>query len=135
MPPVKRKAGTATRRPRRFGTGATATEARAKPMREVATTGSPEPPCQCGDPTCEDTEGEGYYTVYRPKGGVETFTGIVAVAAAVIETPWQRPPLSLPVSYFMLRDRESDPMRGDKELMSPEWFMREMSQYDGHSPR
>ena len=41
----------------------------------------------------------------------------------------------MPVSYFMLRDPNDDPMRGEKELMDPGWFMNEMSQYDGPGPR
>jgi hypothetical protein len=52
-----------------------------------------------------------------------------------MQTPWQQPPLNMPVSYFMLRDPNDDPMRGEKELMDPGWFMREMSQYDGPGPR
>ena len=43
--------------------------------------------------------------------------------------------VNMPVSYFMLRDPNDDPMRGEKELMDPGWFMREMSQYDGPGPR
>ena len=79
--------------------------------------------------------GGGYFAVYQPKDGVEVFTGIVAVSAAIMQTPWQQPPLNMPVSYFMLRDPNDDPMRGEKELMDPGWFMREMSQYDGPGPR
>ena len=79
--------------------------------------------------------GGGYFAVYQPKDGVEVFTGIVAVSAAIMQTPWQQPPLNMPVSYFMLRDPNDDPMRGEKELMDPGWFMREMSQYDGPGAR
>ena len=52
-----------------------------------------------------------------------------------MQTPWQQPPLNMPVSYFMLRDPNDDPMRGEKELMDPGWFMNEMAQYDGPGPR
>ena len=90
----------------------------------------------CDDPDCDDPSmGGGYFAVYQPKDGVEVFTGIVAVSAAIMRTPWQQPPLNMPVSYFMLRDPNDDPMRGEKELMDPGWFMREMSQYDGPGPR
>ena len=71
--------------------------------------------------------------MYQPKER-RGFTGIVAVSAAIMQTPAQ-PPLNMPVSYFMLRDPNDDPMRGEKELMDPGWFMREMSQYDGPGPR
>ena len=90
----------------------------------------------CDDPDCDDPSmGGGYFAVYQPKDGVEVFTGIVAVSAAIMQTPWQQPPLNMPVSYFMLRDPNDDPMRGEKELMDPGWFMNEMSQYDGPGPR
>ena len=88
------------------------------------------------DPDCDDPSmGGGYFAVYQPKDGVEVFTGIVAVSAAIMRTPWQQPPLNMPVSYFMLRDPLDDPIRGEKELMDPGWFMREMAQYDGPGPR
>ena len=86
--------------------------------------------------TWRERRGDGVNTqVYQPKDGVEVFTGIVAVSAAIMTTPWQQPPLNMPVSYFMLRDPNDDPMRGEKELMDPGWFMNEMSQYDGPGPR
>ena len=136
MPRVKRKAGsgTATRRPRRFGTESTGIASAARPMQE-APQGGRGLRC-CDDPDCDDPSmGGGYFAVYQPKDGVEVFTGIVAVSAAIMQTPWQQPPLNMPVSYFMLRDPNDDPMRGEKELMDPGWFMREMSQYDGPGPR
>ena len=165
MPRVKRKAGsgTSTRRPRRFGTESTGIASAARPMQE-APQGGRGLRC-CDDPDCDDPSmGGGYFAVrlqrprdrttprtpstrrerrgdgvntqvYQPKDGVEVFTGIVAVSAAIMTTPWQQPPLNMPVSYFMLRDPTDDPMRGEKELMDPGWFMREMSQYDGPGPR
>ena len=160
MPRVKRKAGsgTATRRPRRFGTESTGIASAARPMQEEPQ-GGRGLRC-CDDPsmgggyfavrlqrprdrstyrtpsTRRERRGDGVNTqVYQPKDGVEVFTGIVAVSAAIMQTPWQQPPLNMPVSYFMLRDPNDDPISGEKELMDPGWFMREMSQYDGPGPR
>ena len=131
MPRVKRKtgSGTSTRRPRRFGTESTGIASAARPM-EAGPQGGQALAC-CDDPSM----GGGYFAVYQPKDGVEVFTGIVAVSAAIMRTPWQQPPLNMPVSYFMLRDPTDDPIRGEKELMDPGWFMREMAQYDGPGPR
>ena len=124
MPRVKRKAGsgTATRRPRRFGTESTGIASAARPMQEAPRAGGGYDAATI--PTATTLAWAGATSpVYQPKDGVEVFTGIVAVSAAIMQTPWQQPPLNMPVSYFMLRDPNDDPMRGEKELMDPGWFI------------
>ena len=128
----KRKAGsgTATRRPRRFR--------RSRPASRVGRADAGGLPggrgYGCDDPDCDDPSMGGAIAVYQPKDGVGASRASRKVGRDHADAHAQQPPLNMPVSYFMLRDPNDDPMRGEKRADGPGLVHVAMSKYDGSGP-
>ena len=85
--------------------------------------------CQCGNPNCSN-EYNGYMALYRKKNGVDVFTGIVQIDKQIVKTFWNEWPFNFNHSFFMLKDKTSDPETGEKSVMCAKYFMAEMQKYD-----
>ena len=87
------------------------------------------PNCDCGNPNCS-AKYNGYMALYRKKNGVDVFTGIVQIDKKIINTFWNEWPFNYQYSYFMLEDKKADLVTGEKRIMCPDYFMKEMKKYD-----
>ena len=85
--------------------------------------------CDCGNPNCSE-EGNGFMAVYREKNGEQVFTGIVRIDKTILNSFWNEPPYKYDFSYCMLKDKKADLVTGEKTIMCPNYFLKEMKKYD-----